>query len=227
MSGTSSVMPTKGALPILYSFRRCPYAMRARLALYYAGQTVELREVVLKDKPKQMLEASSKGTVPVLVDNNTVIDESLDIMHWALSRSDPHQWLCPNRGDLDEDALIQEHDQEFKPLLDRYKYFDRHPEKSQEEHLQSAMPFLHELETRIKRDGDGKFLIRSQMSVQDIAIFPFIRQFANSDIRRFNQLDLPCLQRWLQGCLNMPLFSNIMVKYDRWDEAVNNSVIFA
>ena len=219
-------MSKKGSLPILYSFRRCPYAMRARLALYYAGQTVELREVVLKDKPEQMLAASSKGTVPVLVDHNAVIDESLDIMRWALSRSDPHQWLTSNCGDLNEDALIKEHDQEFKPLLDRYKYFDRHPEKSQEEHLQSAIPFLQDLETRIKRDGDGKFLIRSQMSVQDMAIFPFIRQFANSDIGRFSQLELPYLQRWLQACLAMPLFTNIMAKYDQWDEAANNSVLF-
>ncbi|MCH2191628.1 MAG: glutathione S-transferase [Gammaproteobacteria bacterium] len=216
---------------VLYSFRRCPYAMRARLAIFYSGLQVELREVVLKNKPQTMLNASAKGTVPVLVLEDRVIDESLDIMQWSLTHNDRDGWLAGTRVNLElqslaDDELINQHDTEFKPLLDRYKYFDRHPEKTQEEHLQTALPFLAELEDRIKLNGDGKFLALNRFSIQDAAIFPFIRQFAHSDLKRFYTLNLPLLQQWLNTCLESSLFKQIMFKYEAWSELSNNAVIF-
>ena len=217
--------------PILYSFRRCPYAMRARLAIFYSGLQVELREVVLKNKPPSMLDASAKGTVPVLVLEDKVIDESLDIMQWSLMQNDREDWLAGTPLNLEnqslaDDELIKQHDIEFKPLLDRYKYFDRHPDKTQEEHLMVALPFLEELENRIRLKGDGKFLALDRFSIQDAAIFPFIRQFAHSDLKRFSALNLPLLQQWLNACLESSLFKQIMLKYEPWSELSNNAVLF-
>lgn len=211
--------------PILYSFRRCPYAIRARMALYYSGIACELREVVLKNKPLAMLKASPKGTVPVLLtaDDNTVIDESLDIMQWALQQSDPQGWL---EYPLDHE-LVQLNDHEFKMWLDRYKYCDRYPEQTQQDYLAKACVFLQQLETAMVLNEHGEaFLMNSKVSALDIAIFPFVRQFAFVDKATFDQLSLPKLHCWTNWFLLSPLFLNVMEKYPMWSPELNNAVNF-
>lgn len=203
--------------PVLYSFRRCPYAIRARLAIKQSGTSVELREVVLKQKPEQMLEASPKGSVPILVINNhtiapTVIDESLDIMQWALARSDPDGWL-PGQPDAEIFSLIEENDNDFKPRLDRYKYFERYPEEAQETYLEDAKPYLQKLDNRL---AANRFLMTDQRTIADVAIFPFIRQFAMVDQSVLPSLKLPHLLAWLTSWLEDPLFLSCMEKYPRW-----------
>ena len=195
--------------PILYSFRRCPYAMRARLALYASGASVELREIVLRDKPEHMLNISPKGTVPVLLlQDGTVLDESLDIMIWALGRQDPDEWL----GHGGED-LIARNDTEFKYALDRYKYPGRYPEEDCTNMFDRGSEILKDLNTRIEKNGA---LVTEENTLADYAIFPFIRQFANTDRERFDALGLKALQNWLDAHLSSTLFQNIMEKYAPW-----------
>lgn len=215
------------ALPVLYSFRRCPYAIRARMALYSSGKSCELREVVLKNKPDSMLAASSKGTVPVLIKTDgQVLDESLDIMHWALQQADPQQLLNTVGNSLstqEQQQLIEDNDQSFKPKLDRYKYFDRHPEQTQAQYLQQALSFLTNLNALL---NDSDYLNGSRLSLVDIAIFPFVRQFAFVDKPTFDQLPLPSLQRWLQQQLDSALFNAVMHKYSAWEDNQTETVIF-
>lgn len=204
--------------------------MRARIAVYYSQQQVELREVVLKDKPPQLLTASPKGTVPVLVSSEGVIEESIEIMQWALERSDPQQWLSAVDGDLLANALVRQCDLEFKPVLDKYKYFDRYPEQSQAFYFNQALPFLKILDEKIKSNvsigSTQAYLGGDSFGVLDAAIFPFIRQFAFSDKLRFDELTLTHLQAWLELCLNVTLFKNVMKKYPKWSLEEGNSVIF-
>lgn len=196
-------------LPVLYSFRRCPYAMRARLALHYAGLQVELREILLKDKPESMLSASPKGTVPVLVlADGEVIDESLDVVYWALGQQDPNGLLAPATRDL-----INQNDHEFKGWLDRYKYHVGYPEHPPEYYRQQAERFLAKLESILSQHD---YLAGDKVSVLDICIWPFIRQFAFVDIKWFWQADYPALQRWLQGYLDSEAFTVIMPKFKAW-----------
>jgi glutathione S-transferase len=209
--------------PILYNFRRCPYAMRARLAIAVSGIETELREVVLKDKPEQLIAVSPKATVPVLVTaDGKVINESLDIMQWALSQHDPLLWF----GDLDEKEreqcreLIARNDGKFKHYLDRYKYADRYPEHGQEYYRQQAERFLQDLEQRLLQHG---CLVREQWTWADMALLPFIRQFCFVDWHWFEQAPYPALWQWLDDFLQSPLFARIMLKYAQWhpgDEAV-------
>ncbi|WFL76593.1 glutathione S-transferase [Altererythrobacter arenosus] len=203
------------SLPILYSFRRCPYAMRARMALWISGTTCELREVKLADKPDAMLAASSKGTVPVVVlPNGEVIDESIDVMRWALSQSDPEGWLAG-----DDRELLEQIDGPFKHHLDRYKYWTRH-DTDPGEHRAAALEILRGLDTRLAQHGQ---LSGPTRTLADIASFPFVRQFANHDRAWFDALDLPHLQRWLAGHLDSELFAAIMAKHSPWkpgDEVV-------
>ena len=182
-------------LPILYSFRRCPYAMRARMAIAYSGVDVELREVVLSNKPKSMLHYSPKGTVPVLVlPDETVIDESRDIIHWALFANDPEKWL-PREGEFRiAESLIDENDLSFKQALDKYKYHVRHPEQSAKHYRTEGEVFLKNLDDRLL---ETKYLLGHQISIADIAIFPFIRQFAHVDKEWFYQTPYSKLQSWL------------------------------
>ena len=199
-------------LPILYSFQRCPYAIRARLAITYAGIPVEIREVQLKQKPEQMLAISPKGTVPVLqLPDGKVIDESLDIMHWALVQNDPEHWL-----DTDEDAerLIQWNDGEFKYYLDRYKYADRYPENPASYYRNQAEIFLIELENKL---AQNRYLGGNHFSLLDAAIFPFIRQFAAVDNQWFSSLNYHYLHNWLNGLLASALFASVMAKYPVWN----------
>ncbi|CAM2914085.1 glutathione S-transferase [Moritella viscosa] len=208
---------------VFYSFRRCPYAMRARLAIRYSQVEVELREVVLKDKPTSLLAYSPKGTVPVLVTNDKqIIDESRDIMQWALSQNDSNNWLRKNLPQLQKQitALIDENDNEFKAILDKYKYADRHPEYTEAAYREQGCHFLNQLELLLTLHSN---LIDEETSLADIAIFPFIRQFASVDKDWFAQSPYPKLRAWLAQHTSSPLFTDIMYKYPQWsagDKAV-------
>jgi len=210
--------------PILYSFRRCPYAIRARMALYCLGHRVELREVVLKNKPEQMLTASAKGTVPVLILPEAVIDESIEIMQWAMDNLVSTPLFGASETPLSENALIQENDFHFKPILDRYKYFERYPEFTQAVYLEQALPFLRSLNKLIATHNG--FLDGGAFTAVDAAIFPFIRQFAHSDMAKFSALELPELQRWLRHCLDLPMFNHVMKKYPAWSVEQSNAIDF-
>jgi len=203
------------SLDCLYSFRRCPYAMRARLGVLFAGLQVELREVTLKNKPAQMLAISPKGTVPVLrLADGTVIDESRDIMVWALEQQDPQGLL--DATVLDQaNALIEQNDNEFKYWLDRYKYADRHVEMTQAEYRQRGEAFLQVLESLLETRA---YLLGENPTIADIGVMPFVRQFAHVDRDVFSQLPYPNLQRWLQGWLENPLFLQTMIKLPVWQE---------
>ena len=199
-------------LPILYSFRRCPYAMRARMALAASGAEVMLREVLLKDKPSELLAASPKATVPVLVlSDGGVIEESLDVMQWALKQSDPFEWLAG--GALDSE-WIGECDGEFKPWLDRYKYADRHPEHTAEDYRKNAEAFIQQLEDQL---SSSDWVGGESANAVDVALFPFIRQFAGVDPSWWQQAPYPHVKQWLENWLNNALFSAIMAKYPRWE----------
>ncbi|CAN4267460.1 Gst Glutathione S-transferase [Methylophilaceae bacterium] len=196
------------ALALLYSYRRCPYAMRARMALSYAGIAYQLHDISLKDKPAGLLAVSPKGTVPVLVlPDGRVLEQSLDIMHWALQQHDPSRWL-----DIDRDnsqALISENDGAFKQALDKYKYASRFPEQSAASYRSQAEVFLCKLEQALQ---ERPFLSGAHLSLTDVAIFPFIRQFAAVDANWFAQAAYPKLQAWLQARLESSLFLGVMSK---------------
>ncbi|MZR29301.1 glutathione S-transferase [Sneathiella litorea] len=212
------------SLPALYSFRRCPYAMRARMAITYSGVKVELRDILLKDKPEEMIAASPKATVPALVlQDGHVLEESLDIMLWALSQNDPENWLPMEKtAQAEIFALIEENDGPFKANLDRYKYHVRFPEKTREDYRAEAEKFLTILEQRL---SDSSFLTTNKPTLADIAIFPFIRQFANSDLGWFKSAPYPHLQRWLDGFLSSDRFAYIMKKRPIWEEGTIGEVI--
>lgn len=202
-------------LPILYSFRRCPYAMRARLAIYYSGINIELREVILRDKPISMLDYSAKGEVPVLILNDgTVLEESLDIIHWALANNDPEQWLPTDTlAQQQVHALIDENDNSFKRNLDRYKYPERYPDEQDRDYRSEGENFLQRLEKHLEKHD---YLLSEKISIVDIAIMPFIRQFAHADKDWFDQTPYPHLQKWLTDFLEAELFSSVMKKYPAW-----------
>ena len=211
-----------GEIPILYSFRRCPYAMRARMAIAVSGQTCALREIVLRNKPPEMIQASPKSTVPVLVlpddpddPDDRVIEESLEIMHWALGRNDPEGWLAPLSDDRkDIDALIAENDGPFKEHLDRYKYPTRYENADPLHHRAQGTAFLEKLEARLLK---AAFLCGNEFTLADAAISPFIRQFANNDREWFDALDMPGVQRWLKCVLESDYFLRVMEKYPAWE----------
>ncbi|MUK91454.1 glutathione S-transferase [Aliivibrio fischeri] len=193
----------------LYSFRRCPYAMRARLGIVQSNKTVHLREIILKNKPEAMLQASPKGTVPVLITNKgKVIDESLDIMKWALEGS---ELLLSATNEMFQ--LIRENDDIFKSWLDKYKYADRYPEYSEIYYREQGELFLNKLEQRLTT---SPMLFSKQYSFADLAILPFIRQFAFVDIHWFRQSKYKNLQRWLFQFIESELFNSIMNKYPTW-----------
>lgn len=189
--------------------------MRARLALHSSASTVELREVALRDKPPSMLTASPKGSVPVLVlPDGSVIDESWDIMLWALHQRDPENWLGSNDCHVDAATpLIIENDTSFKDSLDRYKYADRYPQHPQLHYRAQAEVFLQKLENRLRTTA---CLLGKDMSIADAAIFPFIRQFAEVDMDWFAHSPYPSLRGWLQDILGSDRFAAIMGKYSVW-----------
>lgn len=199
-------------LPILYSFRRCPYAMRARMALWVSGEKLVLREVKLGDKPAALRDASPKATVPVLVlPEGRVIDESLDIMLWALQRNDPELWLAADKGQVM--GLIARADGEFKKALDRFKYPERFEIEAGYNPKAVGLSFLKDLEERLRIEA---YLFRGSPSLADIAIFPFVRQFANVDKIFFDELDLPKLKLWLDSLMASERFERVMTKFEPW-----------
>ena len=211
-------------LPILYSFRRCPYAMRARFALVASGWQCELREVVLRDKPPELLAASPKGTVPVLVEvDGTVVDQSLDIMLRVLRQHDPAGWLSPQLGTLDDmHALILQCDTDFKQQLDRYKYPNRFEGADAAAHRLHGAHFLADLNARL---GASRYLFGDRPALADMAIAPFVRQFAQTDPGWFALQPWPALQGWLAGLVESPLWMAAMQKYPAW-KAGNAAVVF-
>ena len=195
----------------LYSFRRCPYAMRARMALRYSGVAVQIVEVSLKAKPAEMLALSSKGTVPVLSVDGRVIDESLDIMRWALAQNDPQDWLLKDDPQAQQHsaALIEENDQVFKVHLNHYKYAERYPEQPMAFYRSEGEVFLRKLDELLEgRD----YLLADHPSLTDITLMPFVRQFAHVDREWFGQTPYVRLQAWLQRFIESDLFTSIMKK---------------
>lgn len=195
------------ARPVLYSFRRCPYAIRARLALATAGIEVELREVVLRDKPRAFLDVSPSATVPCLVYKDGVIDESLDVMIWALGVNDPEGWLeMPDEGH----DWIARNDGPFKQALDRVKYAARYPDDDPAIQRELAVSFLGALNDKI---GDWMF---GRPTLADYTILPFVRQFAFIDKAWFDAQPWPRLQAWLDRFLTSDEFDAVMAKYPQW-----------
>ena len=205
-------------LPILYSFRRCPYAIRARMAIAYASINLEVREVSLANKPPEMTHISPKGTVPVLQLDNRIIDESIEVMAWALEQSDPDNWLALDL-EQQQQTLIEENDNSFKAWLDKYKYWDRFPEQSQQAYRGQAENFISKLDKNL---NEQRYLLGNKICVADMAIFPFIRQFAFVDKDWFDQTKYLGLQRWLGEILDSPLFTQVMKKHSVWQSPMDS-----
>jgi glutathione S-transferase len=213
-------------LPVLYSFRRCPYAMRARLALRYAGVACELREVVLRNKPAALLELSPKATVPVLAVPAAapgappqVLDESLDIMRWALAQRDSDGWLAADPAATAQ--LIAANDGEFKQALDRYKYPDRYPDADPAAALAACERFVQALDTRLAGSAG---LVAPQPALADFALLPFVRQFALVDPAWLDASPYRAVAAWLAAFLDSPLFSSVMHKYAPWQPGTAGEV---
>lgn len=218
------------ALPVLYSLRNCPYAMRARIAIYKSKQLIELRDVVLKDKPAEMIIASPKATVPILVLGNEddgslkVIDESLDVMLWALQESDPDNLL---RIEVAEGNAVQKtatklteildlvyrFDHEFKSKLEAYKCAKRYHEANLQECRETCEVYIQDLEQRL---NCHQYLMDDTESLADIAILPFIRQFAKVERQWYLQSPYPQLKHWLNQYLQSAMFNKVMTKYPLW-----------
>ena len=193
-------------VPILYSFRRCPYAIRARWALLSSNVKVELREVILKDKPDEFLKLSNSGTVPCLQSRDNIIDESIDIMIWALKKNDPDGWLeMPDKGY----SLIDDVEKKFKPNLDKTKYAARYPQNDNKVSRGLAIYYLIDLDKKIK----GDFIFGKQPKLVDVAIFPFVRQFANIDINWFNEFGWKRLKGWLEAFVESKMFDKSQKKF--------------
>ncbi len=206
--------------PILYTFRRCPYAIRARMALAYSNITIEIKEIFLQNRPQELFDISPKGTVPVLCLNNSkIIDESLDIMQWSLTQNDPDSWIIPN---LDiQLKLIKENDSEFKYWLDRYKYYDRYPEHDKNYYREKCGEYISKLNIMLK---DNAYLYSNKISIADVAIFPFIRQCANVDTDWFSGTFLNT-NTWLTLLIESKLFLSIMHKYPEYQSGQKSLIV--
>ena len=201
-------------IPILYSFRRCPYAIRARWALLSSHIDVELREIVSRDKPREFLKASNSGTVPCLQLKDKIIDESMDIMIWALRKNDPDDWLdMPAEGY----RLINEVEEKFKPNLDKTKYATRYPQNDSKVSRSLVIEYLIDLDRKIK----GEFFFGEQPKLADVAIFPFVRQFANIDTNWFNEFGWQKLQNWLNAFVGSNMFDKSQKKFVKWRPAAD------
>ena len=205
---------------ILYSFRRCPYAMRARMAMAYSKISYEHREILLKNRPKDLYRISKKGTVPVLkLVDGTVIDESVDIMKWCMKQNDLDGWFRDNYAL--QNRFIKNNDTEFKYWLDRYKYHIRYIENSFEKYQKEVEAFLIKYNLILK---EKYFLMGKKLSLVDVALMPFIRQAAHVDIGWFDQ-NFPALSEWLEKLKVSPLFLSIMKKYDIWDDSGEGVIV--
>ena len=207
-------MPAGSGLPVLYSFRRCPYAMRARLAIRVAGLAVEQREVLLSHKPAELLGASAKATVPVLLlPDGAVLDESLDIMRWALTIHDPQGWTSADEHDAVR-HWTNLNDVPFKRALDAYKYAPAQADPARQGWRDQAVSqMLAPMEAQLARQ---RFLLRDAPSLADMALLPFVRQFAACDADWFARAPLHRLQAWLADLTAQPLFVSVMLKCPPW-----------
>jgi glutathione S-transferase len=204
------------SLPIIYSLRNCPYAIRARLAIYASGQQVHLRDLVLSDKPTEMLAVSPKGTVPVLVTlDNAVIDESLSIMQWAFSQTDPNDYLHKSAPNALAEMLvmIERFDTEFKGHLEQYRCSKRYHETSLIQDRQKCEPYLVDLEMRLCQH---QYLMSDKPSLADLALMPFVRQFARVERQWYLQSPYPKLRQWLNGYLQSKMFTKVMTQQRMW-----------
>ena len=214
-------MINKPKIAILYSFRRCPFAMRARAAIYFSKIKVELREILLRDKPTEMLDISAKGTVPILDLENNILEESIDIMLWSLNISDDKDLLCPYREEKNfvlENINIFDH--EFKYHLDRFKYssrfFNDETFLSKEEHRNKGLNYLKSLQNILEKNNT-EYLYKNKISFLDLALFPIVRQFKIADINYFNNSsEINLVNAWLENLINTIFFKNIMYKYEVW-----------
>ena len=202
--------------PILYTFRRCPYAMRARLAIKASGIIVELREIKLQNKPQDFLNLSLKATVPVLqISSKKIIEESFDIMKWALNINDPFKWLDQEiLNGIEVDNTLIKLENGFKRNLDRYKYSTRFDQPNPKLFRDNSFVILSEFNSLLE---NKKGLYCSHLNILDFAIFPFIRQFRNVDKVWFDSLDLKFLQSWLYELIDSNEFSSIMKKNLIWE----------
>ncbi|MEH6443273.1 MAG: glutathione S-transferase [Oceanospirillaceae bacterium] len=204
--------------PILYSLQNCPYAMRARLALLLSKQTIIIRAITLKDKPQVMLTASPKGTVPVLIlAEGNVIEESFDIMLWALKRSDPSNLLHQDQPDIHQQIiqLIQRGDDEFKHPLEQYRASKRYHRDNEIAWREQCEVFIQELEQRLSDNG---FFVGNQNSLADYSFIPFMRQFGRVDRKWFAQAPYPHVKAWLATQLQSQLYAKMMTKHALWNE---------
>lgn len=188
------------------------------MALAYANISAEIREISLREKPASMLRISPKGTVPVLQHGDLVIEQSIDIMKWALQKNDPNDWYGVAVQES-VDQLIAQNDEHFKPLLDRYKYPERVFQGMQlnaAEALQRAVEtFIHPFDKKLETQ---QFLLGDKVTLADIAIFPFVRQFSMVDLAWFEAVNFPSLKRWLNHHIESPLFLGVMQKYPTWHD---------
>lgn len=221
-------MNTNPKPPILYSFRRCPYAMRARLAIASSGLQCQLREIILANKPAHMLTLSPKGTVPVLwLSDGSVLDESLDVINWALENNDPenlrHDTLPSATQIALAEELMRENDGPFKHHLDRYKYTNRYEDAVAEPHRDECVNQIKKLNNLLE---EKSWLFGDEIKIADLAILPFIRQFRIADTDWFdNQTDFPNVRKWLNNFLASKRLSDVMKKYELWKDG-NTPVLF-
>ena len=209
-------METNFKYPILYTFRRCPYAMRARFAIRSSKIIVEVREIKLQEKPSEFLKSSPKGTVPVLITNSgEVLEESLDIIYWALNKNDPHKWLAKGKLENQEiKKILDDLENKFKPNLDKYKYPSRFPDIDQYLYRDKNLYFLEKLNSYLENNNS---LNCEYLTLLDYAIFPFIRQFRNVDQEWFDKLNFSLLNNWLNQIIDSEDFSSIMKKFKKWE----------
>jgi len=210
-------MTKNNPVPVLYSFRRCPYCMRAHMALKYAGIKVELREVDLNDMPAAALEISPDATVPALeLPDGTAMDESWVIVKWALQQNDPDHWLGKDHEHLlDAEILIETNDYSFKDDLDHYKYADRFPEHPAEYYRAACEEFIEELEEMLV---ENHCLLANQLTLADVGVFPFVRQFSLVDQTWFEQSPYPNVRHWLNMMIDSVLFQQVFQKHALWKE---------
>ncbi|MEZ8037315.1 glutathione S-transferase [Vibrio crassostreae] len=211
-------MPNESDLPILYSLRRCPYAMRGRMGIALSQQKVLLREVITKDKPSELLASSPKGTVPVLVlPNGQVIEQSLDVMNWALQQNDPQDLLRSSEPILSEQVqqLIKTNDEEFISYLEKYRASVRYRNIDVEQRRQACETFISQLEARLT---DQPYFFGETPSLADFAVMPFVSQFVRVEKKWFVKSEYQNVGRWLRAHLESKLYTQVMKQYPLWNE---------
>ncbi|MEM5527480.1 glutathione S-transferase [Gammaproteobacteria bacterium AS21] len=221
MTNNTKITDTIDSYPVLYSLQNCPYAMRARLALLLSEQVVIIRAITLKNKPQHMLEVSPKGTVPVLIlADGSVLQESIDIMLWALKQQDPHQLLLQDEEQYQQIIeLIERGDNEFKHPLEQYRAAKRYHKDTEQYWRQQCEVFIAELEQRLEETGH---FVGQQLSLADYAFIPFMRQFGRVDRKWFAQAPYPKVKAWLTTQLQSRLYAKMMTKHELWQHHAQN-----